>query len=180
MNPLRILLPIILAVGLPLGWTLFPLLNVLDSCTALTPPPGILAQECHTNESGSSQNSGNSALTVNSQDDLNSFSDGCTTLIGDILISSTYRGRFVLDGVANVTGQISMGSRNYSKQVTSFELPEAKSIGKVVLHEVPDVQLPMVESADWVTLTTASSESNASLGSLVNAGSVHIQGPWKR
>ncbi|OJJ59611.1 hypothetical protein ASPSYDRAFT_88524 [Aspergillus sydowii CBS 593.65] len=159
MNPLRILLPIILvAVGLPLG---------------------ILAEECFTNESGSSQNSGNSALTVNSQDDLNSFSDGCTTLIGDILISSTYRGRFVLDGVANVTGQISMGSSNYSKRVTSFELPDAKSIGRVVLHEVPDVQLPKVQRADWVSLRTTSSNSTANLGNLVKAGSVHIQGPWE-
>lgn len=155
-------------------------INILNMCTALTSPPGILAEECFTNESGSSQNSGNSALTVNSQDDLNSFSDGCTTLIGDILISSTYRGRFVLDGVANVTGQISMGSSNYSKRVTSFELPDAKSIGRVVLHEVPDVQLPKVQRADWVSLRTTSSNSTANLGNLVKAGSVHIQGPWER
>ncbi|KAF9885249.1 hypothetical protein FE257_000609 [Aspergillus nanangensis] len=86
----------------------------------------ISAQECDPNQMDPLSN-GSGVWTISSQDQLESISNSCSTMVGDINIASNYTGSFILPRVSNITGVISdIGLEN---NLTSIELLDAAFLG---------------------------------------------------
>ncbi|KAJ0416967.1 hypothetical protein BJY00DRAFT_216794 [Aspergillus carlsbadensis] len=77
------------------------------------------------------------------------FSD-CTDISGDILITNSYSGAFVLPGVDNIFGKLYFEwdgwyqwDPDYSRapNVTSIEIPDVRVISEVIIQDIPTLRL---------------------------------------
>ncbi|KAL4805664.1 hypothetical protein BDV18DRAFT_11858 [Aspergillus unguis] len=125
-----------LRLGLAAGWLFTSLV------------PAVLGQEC------------NGPFTLNLQGDLEELLNGCTTIIGDIIIENTFDGTFNLSGVTNITGSITtpfnpiqQDTLSLMSNVTFFDAPELLSIGTLDLDALPyatGISLPKLEAVTEV------------------------------
>ncbi|KAI9376529.1 hypothetical protein BJX61DRAFT_489622 [Aspergillus egyptiacus] len=143
-------------------------------------PGGILARECHATPNSSS-NVNSNALIVSTPDDLRIF-HGCTTILGDILIGSTYNGSFVLNGVETITGSVSTeDSDSDLSGLTAIEMPDllyTESISLPRSRELMNLHLPRLKHIKNLSFTQGIEDASFDLGSLETADEISMTGYW--
>ncbi|KAL4914992.1 hypothetical protein BDW62DRAFT_189469 [Aspergillus aurantiobrunneus] len=156
--------------------------------------PGASAQECETT-SELDPETGTKTLRLTSPDQLNIF-EGCTSIMGHILIEPEYEGDFILNGVTDFAGNISTPApANHwwwrpdseylppdtyvAADIRLFELRDLVHVENIVLYGLSgDAILPKLETAGDIVLVQASSSAEVDLGALVEAENVRVQGSW--
>ncbi|KAL2819258.1 hypothetical protein BDW59DRAFT_151555 [Aspergillus cavernicola] len=139
-------------------------------------PIGISAQDCYAN---ATETDTESRLILSSPDQLSAF-DGCTTIIGDILIDKNFAGSIVLNGVTNFTGTIASYGYAVTTVVDAIEMPDALYINRLGLHNarmVRRLSLPRVERMAAMWLYQPAGDSSFDLGALKDISLIYMSGP---
>ncbi|KAL3450818.1 hypothetical protein BJX65DRAFT_270157 [Aspergillus insuetus] len=151
--------PVILAIALSV-WSL---------------PLATAAQECETS-STIDPGTGRNTLHVTNADQLAAFED-CTTLIGDISIESEYSGEFILNGVTELKGAISIPFS--APALGRVELRDLVESGNISFPGVfADISLPNLERATDIDLFQAGESGEVDLNSLAEVDNIEIRGSW--
>jgi hypothetical protein len=130
-----------------------------------------LAQDCQTSEP---------ILQVSSPDQLDVFREGCSTITGNIVIEPGYAGDFVLNGITDFIGNISMDEEVPASGLGAFEMLDLAHIDVLTLHQVASVHLPNLEHGGNLLLVQSGSDAEVDLGSLIDVDNLWLWGGWKR
>ncbi|KAA8649461.1 uncharacterized protein ATNIH1004_002132 [Aspergillus tanneri] len=142
-----------------------------------TLPTSTFAPECHTHPNS---NSDNARLTLSTPEDLSVLSD-CTTIIGDIFIKSTFSGSFVLNGVTNITGSISMAVYEESHRMNGIEMLDLLYIEGIYLPQtwgLKKLRLPRVERMEQLYFIQGVEEGWFDMEGLKIADIISVAGYW--
>ncbi|THC92442.1 hypothetical protein EYZ11_008084 [Aspergillus tanneri] len=140
---------------------------------------GTFAPECHTHPNS---NSDNARLTLSTPEDLSVLSD-CTTIIGDIFIKSTFSGSFVLNGVTNITGSISMAVYEESHRMNGIEMLDLLYIEGIYLPQtwgLKKLRLPRVERMEQLYFIQGVEEGWFDMEGLKIADIISVAGYWTK
>ncbi|KAL2810973.1 hypothetical protein BJX63DRAFT_433795 [Aspergillus granulosus] len=130
---------------------------------------GTLAQDCKTAED---------TITVSTPEDLDIFRGSCTTITGNIEISASYVDDFILEGVTDVVGNISIPDSTNPGTLGAFTVPDLVNVGAIILHQAIEINLPNLERAGDILLNPwLSGEVN--LRSLREVDNVWVYGGWR-
>ncbi|KAL4763079.1 uncharacterized protein BDW70DRAFT_158313 [Aspergillus foveolatus] len=105
---------------------------------------GATAQDCKSAEE---------TIIVSTPEDLDNFRDGCTTITGNIEISASYIDDFILEGVTDFVGNISIAESADSGTPGAFRVPNLVNVGSIILHRATEMNLPKLERADDILLS---------------------------
>lgn len=145
-------------------------------CSLLTVTRGLRARMRNNQHDRPGHRPKDSALA--SPDQLAVF-EGCTTIIGYIIVENDYAGDFILNGVTEFRGNISTEAHEKSSAQTLglVQLLNATEIGNMTLYGlIDDVHLPNLQKVGDVVLAQTSPSAEVDLGSLVEASNVKIRG----
>lgn len=133
---------------------------------------------------------------ISSQNQLDSLSQGCESLTGDLAISPNYTGSLVLRNVTSIAGTIIIDttSLNLSQEhlssmpstipaLTSIEMPDLLSIGSLAAFSLPSVEsifFPKVISAGRISIRNMTASPSLEFGALRNVSDFDVMGPGFR
>ncbi|KAL4946511.1 hypothetical protein BDV06DRAFT_218232 [Aspergillus oleicola] len=115
-------------------------------------PLGAIAQGCGMPFSGDSED-------IDTQDDLDSLKNNCTTLRGYCQITSNYTRPFVLPGIANVSTLSGGSDTSRPLNIPSFEMADLEYVDYLWLYQLDKLEtfsVPKLASAGSVTLDIGS------------------------
>ena len=123
--------------------------------------------------------------SVANQTDADAISAGCTSINGDLIISTHYQGSLNVPGLVNISGVIG-DADGIILHLTSVTFENLESVGSIQLLGGIGIQQAL-ELVDFASLTTIANLSiygevpvNVSLPSLENAARVDFVGNFSR
>jgi hypothetical protein len=122
-------------------------------------------------------------MPITSQEDLNTKSAGCSTIVGHLHIASNYSGPLVLHSITNITGHISSlgnGESQSMNQLLSIEMPDLVVVSGIILtgrQSIALVSFPKLESSnESIIIYPGAVAANLSFPALVNSTDIIITG----
>ncbi|KAL2784692.1 hypothetical protein BJX66DRAFT_316320 [Aspergillus keveii] len=152
-----------------------PRISLAIALSAWSLPLGTAAQECETS-STIDPGTGRNTLHVTIPDQLAAF-EGCTTLTGDISIESEYSGEFILNGITELKGTLSIPFS--ASTLGRVELRDLVESGNISFPGVfADISLPNLQRAADIDVFQEGESGEVDLNSLVEVDNIEIRGSW--
>lgn len=92
-------------------------------------------------------------VEVDSQADVDHLVQGCTSIVGDILLQSNYTGAFHLSGITNMSGIVYAGDSPQYLNLTSITFDDMLTLGGLDVPNAPAltlVSLPKVQTIGYI------------------------------
>jgi hypothetical protein len=114
---------------------------------------------------------------------------GCTSLVGDVVLSSNYSGPFVLNGITNLAGSLDAtaanihnnnNGQNWTPNLTSIVLPDLLFLDTLALSRLPALLSVSAPKATNITSIDIGSAGNTSFdfSALREGGSIFMVGTF--
>ncbi|KAL2784937.1 hypothetical protein BJX66DRAFT_315860 [Aspergillus keveii] len=147
----------------------------LKTCLAIFAvlPVGVYARECTTTTN-------NTPLTISEPSDLIVF-DGCTSIIGDITIDTSFSGSFILNGVTHFNGSISMDENVWANDILAIEMVDLVEITRLNLPQswgLKSLNLMNVQHVEELSFIQGVQDGAFNLDALKTARNIEIAGLW--
>ncbi|KAL3488050.1 hypothetical protein BJX62DRAFT_212603 [Aspergillus germanicus] len=136
-------------------------------------PAGVYARECTTTTN-------NTPLTISTPSDLTVL-DGCTSIIGDITIDTSFSGSFILSGVTHFNGSISMDENVWANDLLAIEMVDLVEITRLNLPQswgLKSLNLMNVQHVEELSFIQGVQDGVFNLDALQSAGNFEIAGLW--
>ncbi|KAL2829579.1 hypothetical protein BJY01DRAFT_124232 [Aspergillus pseudoustus] len=149
----------------------------LKNCLAILAvmPIGIAARDCTTTENTTTE-----PLTVSTPEDLAVF-DGCTTIAGDMIIDYSFAGSFILNGVTNFNGSITMNEIMWARELIAIEMLDLLEMENLHLPQawgLKSLNLTKLQHVNDLSFIQGATDAMFDLGGLTGAERIEIAGTW--
>lgn len=120
---------------------------------------------------------------------MDTATQGCTTLNGDIIVANSYSGSLVLDGLENLNGTLDVTGENdvttlnpMTPNLTSIELPDLRYADSIWIQRVPALTSVSAPKATLITSLISNGTASASFdfSALEKALSIDLIGNYTR
>ncbi|KAL3451133.1 hypothetical protein BJX65DRAFT_269020 [Aspergillus insuetus] len=135
---------------------------------------GVYARECTTTTNNEQP------LAVSKPSDLTVF-DGCTSITGDIIIDTSFSGSFILNGVTQFNGSVSMDENVWANDLIAIEMVDVLEITRLHLPQswgLKSLNLMNVQHIEEISFIQGAQDGVFNLDALKTAGNIEIAGLW--